>query len=138
MNEKKYILLYDGVCGFCNGTVQLIIKHDRRKTMQFAALQSSYAASLMERSPYLKTIDSLILIDHSDTSQEVIHIRSNGALIVAQYLGGWWTLFLIARIIPTPLRDYVYDLFARYRYRFFGKYDSCLLPPPEVRSRFID
>ncbi len=138
MSEKQYILLYDGVCGFCNGTVQLIIRHDRHKTIQFAALQSSYAASLLERYPYLKTIDSLILVEHSGSSQMIIHIRSNGALVVAQYLGGWWTLFLIARIIPAPLRDIVYDLFARYRYRFFGKYDSCFIPPSDVRSRFID
>ncbi|MFZ4620721.1 MAG: thiol-disulfide oxidoreductase DCC family protein [Bacteroidota bacterium] len=137
-NEKHFILLYDGVCGFCNSTVQLIIKHDRKKTMKFAALQSSFAASLMERYPYLKSIDSLILIEHSGSTTETIHIRSAGALCVARYLGGWWNLFLIARIIPAPVRDFFYDSFAKYRYRFFGKYDSCLLPPPEVRSRFID
>ncbi len=136
--QRTYILLYDGVCGFCNSTVQLIIKHDRNRTMRFAALQSTFAASLMERHPFLKTIDSLILIEQKEDAAEVIHIRSSGALVVAGYLGGWWKIFLIARIIPAPVRDIVYDLFARYRYRFFGKYDSCLLPPPEVRSRFID
>lgn len=136
--QRKYILLYDGVCGFCNSTVQLIIKYDRRQTMRFAALQSAFAASLMERHPHLKSIDSLILIEQREDAAEFIHIRSSGALVVAGYLGGWWKIFLIARIIPAPVRDIVYDLFARYRYRFFGKYDSCLLPPPEVRSRFID
>lgn len=138
MNERSYVLLYDGVCGFCNGTVQLIIRHDRTKTMQFAALQSSFAASLMERHPFLKEVDSLILVKNAGTASESLHIRSNGALAVAHYLGGWWRLFLAARIFPLPFRDAVYDLIARHRYRFFGRYDSCLLPPPEVRSRFIE
>ena len=138
MNDRSVVLLYDGVCGFCNGTVQLIIRHDRKRTLRFAALQSSFAASLMERHPFLKDIDSLILVEQAGTPDEIIHIRSSGALHVARYLGGWWSLFLAARIIPAPIRDSIYDLFAKYRYRFFGKYDSCLLPPPEVRSRFIE
>lgn len=138
MNGTDYILLYDGVCGFCNGTVQLIIRHDRKRTMKFAALQGTFAAEVMERHPFLKHIDSLILVEHAGTPDETIHIRSNGALIVAGYLGGWWSVFLAARIIPRPIRDFVYDRIAGFRYHLFGKYDSCLLPPREVRSRFID
>ncbi|MFA5834986.1 MAG: DCC1-like thiol-disulfide oxidoreductase family protein [Bacteroidota bacterium] len=135
---KNYILLYDGVCGFCNSTIQLIIKHDKKKTMRFAAIQSAFAQQVFERHPILKEIDSLILIDQTDSLNEQIHIRSTGALFVAEYLGSGWNMFRIAWIIPPPLRDYAYDLFAKYRYSLFGKYDSCLLPPAEVRSRFID
>ena len=135
---KNYILLYDGVCGFCNSTVQLIIKHDKKKTMRFAAIQSAFAQQVFERHLFLKEIDSLILIDQTDSLNEQILIRSTGALIVAEYLGSGWNMFRIAWIIPPPLRDYAYDLFAKYRYPLFGKYDSCLLPPAEVRSRFID
>jgi len=69
---------------------------------------------------------------------ERVFVRSDAALHVAAYLGGLWKLFLAGRIVPRPLRDWMYDLVARYRYRFFGKYDSCMLPPPEVRSRFLD
>lgn len=138
MDNKEYILLYDGVCGFCNSTVQLIIAHDKKKTMRFAAIQSLFAISVFERHPFLKEIDSLILLEGINTLGEKVYIRSTGALRVAQYLGGWWNLFRVFVIIPATLRDWMYDLFARYRYRFFGKYDSCLLPPPDVRSRFID
>jgi len=136
--EKNYILLYDGVCGFCNSTVQLIIKHDKKKTMHFAAIQSAFAQRLFEHHPLLKEIDSLILIDQTDPAKELLFIRSTGALVVAGYLGGWWNIFQITWIIPRSVRDFAYDLFAKYRYSLFGKYDSCLLPPAEVRSRFID
>ncbi len=138
MKTKNYILLYDGVCGFCNSTVQLIITHDKKKTMRFAAIQSKFARSVFERHPFLQKIDSLILVEESNTPEEKIYVRSTGALIVARYLGGWWNLFLIGNIVPRILQDWMYDTFATYRYRLFGKYDSCLLPPQEVRSRFIE
>jgi len=67
-----------------------------------------------------------------------VFVRSDAALKVFAYLGGFWKIFLAAYVIPKPLRDYFYDLFARNRYRVFGKYDACMLPPPEVRSRFLD
>ncbi len=139
MNKNTdLILLYDGICGFCNSTVQLIIRHDTKKTIRFAAIQSQFAAELFERYPYLEEIDSLILIEAFDTLQERILVRSAGALTVARYLGGWWSVFLIGYIIPFSVRDWFYDIFAKYRYRFFGKYDSCRVPPLEIRQRFID
>lgn len=138
MNDKEYILLYDGICRFCNSTIQLIIKYDTTRTIRFAAIQSQFATSLCERNPYLTKIDSLILIEAFNTPQERIFVRSTGALIIARYLGGWWSMFLIGFIVPPFIRDWLYDIFAKYRYRFFGKYDSCPLPPPEAHSRFID
>ena len=69
---------------------------------------------------------------------ERVYVRSEAALKVAAYLGGLWKVFLCAYVVPRPLRDYLYDLFARNRYRFFGKYDQCMLPPAEARARFID
>jgi predicted DCC family thiol-disulfide oxidoreductase YuxK len=131
------VLLYDGVCGFCNKTVQMILDHDRRGTMRFAALQSDYARSIVERHAELRSIDSVVFVENSDGGERVF-ARSDAALKVAAYLGGFWKIFLVARILPRALRDYFYDLFARNRYRLFGKYDSCMLPPPEVRSRFLD
>ncbi len=131
------VLLYDGVCGFCNKSVQLILDHDRRGSMRFAALQSAYGRAVVERHPELRDVDSVVLVE-SHAGAERIFIRSDAALRVAAYLGGFWRLFLAAKLLPRGARDYFYDLFARNRYRFFGKYDSCLLPPPEVRSRFLD
>ena len=131
------VLLYDGVCGFCNKSVQMILDHDRRGEIRFAALQSDYGQSVIERHPELRGVDSVVYVEPTPGGERV-HVRSDAALKVAAYLGGFWKLFLAARVMPRPLRDYFYDLFARNRYKLFGKYDSCMLPPPEVRSRFLD
>jgi predicted DCC family thiol-disulfide oxidoreductase YuxK len=133
------VMLYDGVCGFCNKSVRLILDHDRRETMRFAALQSSYALAIIERHPKLREVDSVVIVENArGGTDERVYVRSNAALKIASYLGGFWKLFLAAKVIPRPVRDYLYDLFARNRYRLFGKYDSCMLPPPAVRSRFLD
>ncbi|MDT7779657.1 MAG: hypothetical protein QOC99_2169 [Acidobacteriota bacterium] len=132
------VLLYDGVCGFCNKSVQLILDHDRRGTMRFAALQSDYGLAVIERHPGLRSIDSVVFVESSpDAAGERVYVRSSAALKIASYLGGFWKVFIAAKVIPRPVRDYLYDLFARNRYRLFGKYDACMLPPPEVRSRFL-
>jgi predicted DCC family thiol-disulfide oxidoreductase YuxK len=136
-NNDAPVLLYDGVCGFCNKTVQLILDHDRRGELRFAALQSDYGAAVVERHPELRGLDTVVFVE-SRAGVERVYVRSEAALKVAAYLGGFWRLFLAAQVVPRPLRDYLYDLFARNRYRLFGKYDTCLLPPPAVRSRFLD
>jgi len=136
---KPPVLLYDGVCGFCNKTVQTILAHDTHGTLRFAALQSNYGKALVARHPILRNVDSLVFIETSpETDKEDVFIRSSAVLRVAMYLGGLWKLFCVLSIIPTPLRDVFYDLFAKYRYKLFGKYDRCLLPPPDVRARFLD
>jgi predicted DCC family thiol-disulfide oxidoreductase YuxK len=137
--DSEPVMLYDGVCGFCNKSVQLILDHDRRGTMRFAALQSDFAKSIIERHPELRDVDSVVLVERSAaTGAERVFVRSTAALKLAAYLGGFWKFFLAFRVFPAPLRDYLYDKFARNRYRIFGRYDTCLLPPPEVRARFID
>ena len=137
LDENAPVLLYDGVCGFCNGAVQTILKHDRRGVLRFAALQSAFGQAVLQRHPELAGVDSVVFVERGP-GVERVHTRSAASLRVAAYLGGWWKLFLAARVLPAPVRDFFYDLVARYRYRFFGKYDACLLPPPEVRARFID
>ena len=132
------VLLYDGVCGFCNKTVQMILDHDREGRMLFAALQSEYGRRLVARHPSLEKVDSVVLLERTKEGQERVFVRSAAALRVAKYLGGAWQLFLLFYLVPAPVRDFFYNLLARYRYRFFGKYDACLLPPPEVRARFLD
>lgn len=133
------VLLYDGVCGFCNACVRTILRHDRRGTLRFAALQSEYGRAAIARHPVLQDVDSLVLLETSpDTGEEAVSVRSTAVFRLAAYLGGFWRLLLIARIVPEPARDVCYDLFARFRYRLFGKYDQCLIPSPDVRSRFLD
>ena len=131
------MLLYDGVCGFCNKTVQMILDRDRRGEMRFAALQSDYGRAVVARHPGLAGVDSVVYVERAGGAERV-YVRSDAALRVAAYLGGAWKLFLAARVIPAPVRDFFYDLVARYRYQLFGKYDACMLPPPAVRSRFLD
>ena len=133
------VLLYDGVCGFCNKSVQMILDHDKRGQMRFAALQSDYGRAVKSRHPELENIDSIVFIEHhAGSGDERVFVRSDAALRVLRYLGGAWRLLLAFRIIPRPVRDFFYDLFAKYRYKLFGKHDSCMLPSPEARSRFLD
>lgn len=132
------VLLYDGVCGFCNKTVQMILDQDHEGRMLFAALQSKYGRGVVARHPSLEEVDSVVLLERTKEGEEHIFVRSAAALRVAKYLGGVWKLFLIFYLVPTPVRDFFYNLMARYRYKFFGKYDACMLPPPEVRARFLD
>jgi predicted DCC family thiol-disulfide oxidoreductase YuxK len=132
------VLLYDGQCGFCNRSVQTILKHDSQKTLLFAALQSDYGKSIVTRHPELQGVDSLVFVEPlAPPDFEQVFVRSDAALRVARYLGGLWYLALAAYVIPRPVRDFVYDQFAKRRYQWFGKYDNCLLPPPEVRERFL-
>lgn len=131
------VLLYDGVCGFCNKTVQMILDRDRRGTLRFAALQSDYGRAVVSRHRELEGVDSVVFVE-SSAEGERVYVRSSAALKVASYLGGIWKVFLFAYVVPRPVRDYLYDLFARNRYRFFGKYDQCMLPPAAARARFLD
>jgi len=131
-------MLYDGLCGFCDRTVQLVLRYDRRGTMRFAPLQGAFAQAVLRRHPTLQGVDSLVVVDPDTASgDERVHVRSEAALAIAQYLGGAWRALAVLRLVPRPLRDWGYDLFARYRYRVFGRFDACPLPSPEVRSRFI-
>lgn len=133
------MLLYDGLCGFCNASVQFVLSRDPRGTIRFAALQSDYAAAVRARHPGLEGIDSVVLVEPAaDGSGERVRVRSDAALRVASYLGGPWRLLAVFRVVPPALRDLLYDAFARVRYRLFGKYDSCMIPPKEVRDRFLD
>ena len=133
------VLLYDGACGFCNRGVQQVLRHDRRNNMMFAALQGDYGKSILTRHPELNGIDSLVFVEPLDFAYlEQVFVRSDAALRVASYLGWPWKLALAAYLIPRPVRDFLYDQFAKRRYRWFGKYEKCMPPPPEVRERFLD
>lgn len=127
------IVLYDAVCGLCSRSVQLILRHDRRGRFRFAALQSEVGQALLRRHG-LQTdeLDTFVLVEDGRA-----YVRSSGALRVARGLGGAWRLVSALAIVPRPLRDAVYRLVARNRYRIFGRLDACMLPPPDVRSRFL-
>lgn len=126
------VILFDGVCNLCNSSVQWIIRRDGRARFRFASLQSSYAQNL----PLLQGLvlpDSLVLI-----ADGKVYVKSSAALRIAGLLGFPWLLLKGGLIIPRFIRDAVYDFIARNRYRWFGKQEFCMMPSPELKSRFID
>jgi predicted DCC family thiol-disulfide oxidoreductase YuxK len=137
-SHRRPVLLYDGICGFCNGAVQTILRLDPGGTLRFAALQGEFGSDVIARHPDLAGVDSVVFVDDPGGPGERVTIRSAAALRVAEYLGGWWRPLLVAGAIPAPIRDRLYDGFARVRYRIFGTHDTCPIPAPEVRARFLD
>jgi predicted DCC family thiol-disulfide oxidoreductase YuxK len=129
------LLLYDGTCGFCAGSVQFVLRHEgARRTLRFASLDGETARSLHRVRPELAGVDSLIWYEPAEGR---VLIRSEAVLAVASYLGGAWrVLGALARVVPRAVRDAAYDLFARNRYRVAGRTEACLLPTPEQRARF--
>ena len=134
------IILYDGVCGLCNRLVQFLLKHDKEGRLRFASLQSDFAEKVLKRHGFdAKDLDTVHVVENYDQPGERVRQRSDAILRAGRELGGFWgASSSIARIVPRPLRDLVYRLVATNRYRVFGKYDSCMLPDANQRSRFLD
>jgi predicted DCC family thiol-disulfide oxidoreductase YuxK len=128
------IILFDGICNFCNFWVDFIIKRDKDNTFKFASLQSDSGKRIAEKFLINKeNIDSIILI-----KGENYFIKSGAAFEIVKELNSAWKIFYIFKVIPLPLRDFVYDLIAKNRYTIFGKRDACRVPTGEEMSRFID
>lgn len=140
MSGSNPIILYDGVCGLCNRLVQFLLKHDREGRLRFASLQSDFAEKVLSRHGLnAKDLDTVHVVENYDQPDERVLQRSNAILRAGRELGGFWgASSAVARVVPRPLRDLVYRLVATNRYRVFGKYDSCMLPDPNQRSRFLD
>ncbi|PND58279.1 thiol-disulfide oxidoreductase [Mycobacterium sp. ENV421] len=132
------VLLYDGVCGVCNSAVRAILRHDRRGTLRFAALDSDFAREMIARHPELAGADTAVFVRDAGRPSETVYLRSTALLQVAAYLGGWWRLTLTAYVIPRAARDWLYERFAAVRYRIGGRHDTCPIPTAEVRNRFLD
>lgn len=128
------IVLFDGVCNLCNGSVQFIIKRDPKKQFRFASLQSPAGQALLDRFGLeAAKLDSVVLVEG-----DRCHVKSSAALQIAGRLGGGWPLLAGLRVIPRFLRDAVYDMIARRRYRWFGKAEACLIPSPALKERFLE
>lgn len=134
-NENgQAIVLFDGVCNFCNGTINFIIRHDQEDRFRFAALQSEAGRELLRQYDLIRPgIDSVVLIENG---QAFTH--STAALKIAQRLGGVWQIFSILQVVPRSARDFFYRLFASNRYRLFGKKEVCMMPTKEIKARFLD
>ena len=130
---KGPIVLFDGVCKFCNASVNFIIDHDPPGRVRFAALQSPAGQELLRRFGLKTTdFDTLVLVEGGQA-----FTRSTAALRVASHLSGPWRFGAALLLLPAFLRDPLYNLLARNRYRWFGTLDACRVPTPEVRARFL-
>ena len=126
-------ILFDGVCNLCNSSVNFIIDRDRG-AFKFASLQSSEAQNLLQKSGIdSRKLESIVLVEN-----DAVYNKSTAALRIAGYLKGLWPVAKVFLILPRVIRDFLYDIIARNRYKWFGKQDACRIPTPELRHRFLD
>jgi predicted DCC family thiol-disulfide oxidoreductase YuxK len=133
-DNNQLIILFDGVCNLCSSSVQFVIKHDKKKQFRFASLQSAFGQkTLSENNLSTTDLSSFILLENGK-----LYTKSTGALRVVKRLGGAWPLLYGFIIVPPFLRNAVYNWVAKNRYKWFGKQESCWLPTPELKARFIN
>jgi predicted DCC family thiol-disulfide oxidoreductase YuxK len=134
LEQASKILLFDGVCNLCNSSVLFVIKRDVRKQIRYAAIQSKQGKMLMKKygieASYL---GSLILID-----QGKVYLRSTGALRLCKYLKGLWPALYVLILVPPFIRNGFYDIISKYRYKLFGKQETCMVPSLEFKSLFLE
>lgn len=128
-----YLLLFDGLCNLCNGSVNFILKRDKKGKFKFASLQSDIGKELCKQYDIdTSIVDSIILIKN-----DKVFIKSDSVLEILKDLPIGWRIFRIGIILPKPIRDYLYDLIAKHRYRIFSKKDECPIPSKDVQDRFL-
>ena len=133
------IIFYDGVCGLCNTLVQFLIKRDKRGALRFASLQSDFAAQVLGGHGIDPTdLDTVQVVVNYEQPNERVLNRSDAILRACSELGRFWkAAAALGQVVPRPLRNLVYGLVARNRYQVFGKYETCMLPEPNQRDRFL-
>jgi predicted DCC family thiol-disulfide oxidoreductase YuxK len=133
IDPVKPVILFDGVCNLCNGAVLFVIRNDKKALFTFAALQSPFGQSQLKQFS-LSSVDLTTILLLKDRA---IFQKSSAALEIARQLDGLWPAFYFFKIVPYFIRDRVYDLIAKNRYRWFGKQDACMIPTPELKTRFV-
>jgi predicted DCC family thiol-disulfide oxidoreductase YuxK len=131
--SNKYIIIFDGVCNFCNRAINFIIKHDPNEKFAFIPMQTELASSLAKKCNINNVgLNTILLVKNGRC-----YMWSDAVLEISKDLSGCWYLFNIMKIIPRPIRDFFYKLFARNRYKLFGKRNVCMVPTDEVKRRFV-
>ncbi|MFN7905092.1 MAG: thiol-disulfide oxidoreductase DCC family protein [Pseudobdellovibrionaceae bacterium] len=131
--ENKSLILFDGVCNFCNASVNFIIDRDSQNQFVFASLQSHLGQEILKKHHKpLADFDSLLLIQN-----DLIYEKSTAALMIAQQLAFPWSLFRIFLFLPKFFRDPFYALIAKYRYNIFGKSEVCRIPTPTEKLKIL-
>ena len=133
--KDKHIILFDGVCNFCNDSVRFVMKRDKNDLYRYASLQSQLGRQMTnERGIDTTEIDSTILI----IPNEAYYIKSDAALQISKNLNGIYPLLSLFSLVPSSIRNFFYDIIARNRYKWFGKKEECQIPTPEERAKFLD
>ena len=131
--NTKHIIIFDGVCNFCNGAINFIIKHDPQARFSFTPMQTELAETLIQKHNITNVgVDTFLLIKN-----DKCYIWTDAALEITKDLSGYWYLFNLMKIIPRSFRDFLYKLFARNRYKLFGKRSICMTPTEEIKGRFV-
>ena len=130
--SKHKIILFDGVCNLCNTSVNFVIKNDKKGVFRFAAIQTDFGETTLKKyNINTKDTDSIVLIDEDNH-----YIKSTAALYIAKELSGAYPLLFCFMIVPKFIRNWIYDLVAKNRYKWFGKKVSCMIPTPELKDKF--
>ncbi|WP_442599602.1 thiol-disulfide oxidoreductase DCC family protein [Neobacillus sp. D3-1R] len=127
------IILFDGICNFCNSSVQFIIKRDPNGYFKYASLQSEIGKKLLLKHGLTENVESIVLFIDGK-----YFMKSTAALQICRRLTGAWKILSVLTVVPVTIRDFFYNIIAKNRYKWFGKQESCMLPTPEIRDRFLD
>ncbi len=133
MDSEEAIILFDGVCNFCNSSVQFIIKHDKKNYYKFAALQSKKGKELLKNINETDYLDSIVLLKN-----DIYHLKSDAVLNIAKNLDGFFKIAYLFIFLPRKLRNHFYDIIAKNRYTWFGKKEACMIPSADILKRFLD
>jgi len=137
--ERHPVVLYDGVCGLCNRLVQMILRRDPDGGFRFASLQSAWGQEVLARhAQQRESFETMYVLTAPGTPAERLLSHSDAAVFILGRIRGPLRAARGLGLLPRPLRDALYRFVARRRYRWFGRYESCPLPPPEWRDRFLD
>ena len=133
-NENKKIVLFDGVCNLCSKSVQFILKRDKKNQFLFGSLQGKTGQDYLKKFNLpANTFNSFMLVE-----DDTLYARSAAALRMLKHLGGGWSLLYAFIIVPQFIRDAIYNLVAKNRYKWFGKKDACWIPTPALKAKFLD
>ncbi|TDD94856.1 thiol-disulfide oxidoreductase DCC family protein [Flavobacterium cellulosilyticum] len=132
--KNKKIILFDGVCNLCNSAIQFVIKHDKNDVFRFVAIQSELGQEILKYIGINPTnIDSIVLYEPGIS----YYYKSTAAIEIARSLGGFFHFGTVFKIIPTGIRNHLYDYIAKNRYKWYGKKESCMIPTKELKNKFL-
>jgi predicted DCC family thiol-disulfide oxidoreductase YuxK len=131
---NKKLILFDGICNLCNASIQYVIKHDKKNVFMFTALQSEAGQQIIKKYNIDTNKEDSVLLY---TPKNGIDSKSTAALKIANDLGFPQSIMTVFFIIPPFIRNWVYDYIAKHRYKWYGKKESCMIPTPELKSRFL-